>query len=134
MKSVPSRRPLIAAMRLPPPLPTSHSHFTREAFATTRSPNNTQQEALHGAGAPGGARASSGNGTGFGTSFPHALALAATLNRTLWAMVGRATAMESRAFANQGVGGLYLRTPNLNLARDARKYCLFAWTASRYAS
>ena len=28
--------------------------------------------------------------------------------------------MLRRAFANQGVGGLYLRSPNLNLARDPR--------------
>jgi hypothetical protein len=65
------------------------------------NPNNTQQEALHGAGPAGGAPASSHHsadapGTGFGTSFPHALALAATLNRTLWELVGRSIAMESR--------------------------------------
>jgi hypothetical protein len=88
------------------------------------NPNNTQQEALHGAGASGGAPSNNhsldGPGTGFGTSFPHALALAATLNRTLWRLIGRSIAMESRAFSNQGVGGLYLRSPNLNIARDPR--------------
>jgi hypothetical protein len=89
------------------------------------NPNNTQDEAMHGADSPGGAPATShvpplGPGTGFGTSFPHALALAATLNHSLWGMVGRSIGLESRAFANQGVGGLYLRSPNLNMARDPR--------------
>ena len=82
--------------------------------------NNSQDEALHGAGAPGGARASTGEGTGFGTSFPHALAMAASLNKTLWRTVGQAIGLEARAFANQGVAGLYLRSPNLNIARDPR--------------
>lgn len=57
-------------------------------------------------------------GTGFGTSYPHALALAATLNRTLWGSVGTGIAMESRALANQGVAGLNLRSPNLNMVRE----------------
>ena len=86
-------------------------------------PNNTHQEALHGACASGGAPAQSRNvthGTGFGTSFPHEISLAASLNRSLWAQVGLAIATESRALSNQGVGGLYLRTPNLNMARDPR--------------
>jgi beta-glucosidase-like glycosyl hydrolase len=69
------------------------------------NPNNTQFESLHGADAAGGARASTGEGTGFGTSFPHALAMAASLNKTLWRMVGRTIALETRAFVNQGVGG-----------------------------
>jgi hypothetical protein len=86
-------------------------------------PNNTQQEALHGADASGGKPAldqDKDHGTGFGTSFPHQIALAASLNKTLWTMVGSVIAIESRALANQGAGGLFLRTPNLNMARDPR--------------
>jgi len=84
------------------------------------NPNNTHQEALHGADASGGGAAAShttpgSEGTGFGTSFPHALALAASLNRSLWTRIGRAIGLESRALSNQGVGGLYLRSPNLNM-------------------
>ena len=99
-----------------------HAWLPRLGVAT----NNTQQEALHGTCASGGGPAPSHTpgtlepGTGFGTSFPHATTLAATLNRTLWGMVGRAIGVESRAMSNQGVGGLFLRTPNLNLARDPR--------------
>ena len=99
-----------------------HAWLPRLGVAT----NNTHQEALHGTCASGGGPAPShtpgslGPGTGFGTSFPHATALAATLNRTLWGMVGRVIGIESRAMSNQGVGGLFLRTPNLNMARDPR--------------
>ena len=101
----------------------NHPWLARLSF----NPNNTQEEALHGASARnggGGAPASPDGpnpaGTGFGTTYPAPLALAATLNRTLWGSVGTGIGMEQRALANQGVAGLYLRSPNLNMARDPR--------------
>ena len=58
---------------------------------------------LHGV---GGCGAVHGNNTGCGTSFPHALALAATFNRTLWRQVGDAISTENRALTNQGLTGM----------------------------
>ena len=56
-------------------------------------------DALHGV---GGCGQPFGNGSGCGTSFPHALALAATFNRSLWLQVGDAIGTENRALTNQG--------------------------------
>ena len=39
---------------------------------------------------------------GCATSFPHALMMAASFNRSLWAAVGEAIGVEGRAFWNQG--------------------------------
>ena len=75
-------------------------------------------DSLHGV---GGCGASSGNGsTGCGTSFPHALALAATFNRTLWRMVGDAIGTEGRGLVNQGLSGMLNPwDPDINLVRGA---------------
>ena len=62
------------------------------------------------------------------TSFPHALLLAASFNRSLWRLVGDAISTEARAFNNLGVPGdlgpavtgLMVWAPNLNLYRDPR--------------
>ncbi|GMH77927.1 hypothetical protein TL16_g07586 [Triparma laevis f. inornata] len=63
------------------------------------------------------------------TSFPHALSLAATFNRSLWHSIGEAIGVEARALNNLGaesadlglkVSGLMLWTPNLNPYRDPR--------------
>jgi beta-D-xylosidase 4 len=40
--------------------------------------------------------------TGCATSFPHALMMAASFNRSLWGAVGEAIGVEGRAFWNQG--------------------------------
>ena len=60
--------------------------------------------------------------TGQATSFPHALALGATFNRTMWGMVGEVVGIESRALRNmngQDCRGAFF-TPNVNLYRDPR--------------
>ena len=63
------------------------------------------------------------NGTHCPTSFPHALALAASFNRTLWHAVGDAISTEARALNNLGTldyigcgpdAPLMLWAPNLN--------------------
>ena len=63
------------------------------------------------------------------TSFPHALSMAASFNRTLWRAVGDAISTEARALNNLGtpddIGAgpwapLMLWAPNLNPYRDAR--------------
>ena len=75
-------------------------------------------EALHGALAPCGAAAA--NSTGCATSFPNPLALARSLNRSLWASVGAAIGVESRALHNEGLQGGVVWAPNVNLFRDPR--------------
>ena len=45
------------------------------------------------------------NSTGCATSFPHALALGATFNRSLWSMVGAVIGLEGRALQNENAGG-----------------------------
>ena len=63
------------------------------------------------------------------TSFPHALLLAASFNRSLWAAVGDAVSTEARALNNLGAADdigtgpyapLMVWAPNLNPYRDAR--------------
>jgi len=62
-----------------------------------------------------------GNNTGCPTSFPHALALGATFNRTLWALVGDRISTEARAAFNSGhLKALWLWAPDINLFRDPR--------------
>lgn len=87
----------------------------------------TFHEALHGVCCScGSAHSDPADGgytsTGCPTSFPHALALGATFNRTLWAMVGDVVGIESRALRNQNgrdCRGPFF-TPNVNLYRDPR--------------
>ncbi|XP_065184940.1 uncharacterized protein LOC135815553 [Sycon ciliatum] len=75
-------------------------------------------ESLHGVNAFCGDAAQ--GSTGCATSFPHALGLAATFNRTLWTMVGETIATEGRALHNQGKIGLSMWAPDINLFRDPR--------------
>lgn len=82
-------------------------------------------EALHGVVTNCG-QPHAGN-TGCATSFPHALMMAASFNRSLWAAVGEAIGVEGRAFWNQGgaaqpnpLGALNFWTPDINLFRDPR--------------
>jgi hypothetical protein len=57
--------------------------------------------------------------SGCATSFPHALALAATFNTSLWTMVGDVVGLEGRALQNEGKGGgaVAYFAPNVNLYR-----------------
>ena len=64
--------------------------------------------------------ASYNNNTGCPTSFPNALIMGATFNRTLWKTVGSIISTEGRALNNQGIGALYYWAPNINLFRDPR--------------
>ncbi|KAH3758310.1 glycoside hydrolase family 3 protein [Pelomyxa schiedti] len=75
-------------------------------------------EALHGVCTDCGATYN-GN-TGCPTSFPHALALGATFNRTLWTTIGEMISTEARALYNQDIAGLLLWAPDINLFRDPR--------------
>ena len=59
---------------------------------------------------------------GCATSFPHALMMAASFNRSLWAAVGEAIGVEGRAFWNQGgaaepnpLGALNFWAPDVSL-------------------
>ena len=76
-------------------------------------------EALHGALTACGAPASASS-TGCATSFPNTLALARSLNRTLWRLVGAAVGTESRALHNEGLQGSVVWAPNVNNFRDPR--------------
>ena len=60
------------------------------------------------------------NSTGCATSFPHALLLGSSFNRTLWSKVGETISTEGRALNNQGVAGLAFWAPDINLFRDPR--------------
>ena len=83
-------------------------------------------EALHGVvtscGTPGTGPNATRNTTGCATSFPHALATASSLNRSLWSMVGDVVGREGRALQNQhgGGAGVAYFAPNVNLYRDPR--------------
>eukprot|EP01084_Bolivina_argentea_P243625 408377_1 len=81
-------------------------------------PNNAFHEALHGVLCGCGNIVN--NNTGCPTSFPHALLLSATFNRSLWKNIGIAISTEARAFANQGLSGLFYWAPDINLFRDPR--------------
>ena len=83
-------------------------------------PKNLFHEMLHGVLCGCGAKYE-GN-TGCPTSFPHALLLGATFNRSLWREVATAISTEARAFANQGITGLFYWAPDINLFRDPRWY------------
>ena len=75
-------------------------------------------EALHGVLSGCGAAAPPAGGfasTGCPTSFPTALALGASFNRSLWRAVGEAIGVEARALFNQGgIAQSMLFTPNAN--------------------
>eukprot|EP01084_Bolivina_argentea_P243628 408380_1 len=75
-------------------------------------------EALHGVAV--GCGKTYNKNTGCATSFPHALLLGSTFNRTLWAKIGQTISTEARAFYNQGMAGLFYWTPVINLFRDPR--------------
>eukprot|EP00051_Salpingoeca_urceolata_P028787 m.6131 g.6131 ORF g.6131 m.6131 type:complete len:944 (+) comp2552_c0_seq1:64-2895(+) len=79
----------------------------------------TFTEALHGAVC--GCVAAEGRGMVCPTSFPHALAASASLNRTAWALMGSAIGTEVRGLHNHGMRcGLFVWAPDINLIRDAR--------------
>ena len=82
-------------------------------------------EALHGVvsgcGAPSTNPDTGYTSSGCPTSFPTGLALGATFNRSLWALVGRAIGTEARALFNQGhLASSVLFTPDINPFRDPR--------------
>ena len=87
-------------------------------------PKNLFHEMLHGV-LCGCGEKYEGN-TGCPTSFPHALLLGATFNRSLWREIGEAISTEARAFANQGITGLFYWAPDINLFRDPRWYDVFS--------
>ena len=82
-------------------------------------PPLTYGEALHGALAPCGPPGAPGS-TGCATSFPTPLALAASLNRSLWAAVAAAVSTENRGLHNAGLQASVVWAPVLNLFRDPR--------------
>lgn len=75
-------------------------------------------ECLHGVKSRCGAAVD--GSTGCPTSFPHALGLGATFNRTLWTAVGSTISTEARSLYNQGLIGLSFWAPDINLFRDPR--------------
>ena len=82
-------------------------------------PKLTYGEALHGALTKCGEPYL--NNTGCATSFPHPLALASALNRTLWRAIASVVSTESRALHNQGgLQASFVWAPNANLMRDPR--------------
>ncbi|KAL6573112.1 putative beta-D-xylosidase 6 [Orobanche hederae] len=76
-------------------------------------------ESLHGI-------ASNGPGVSFdgaiksATGFPQVILIAAAFNRSLWAEVASAIAMEAKAMHNLGQAGLTFWAPNINIFRDPR--------------
>ena len=89
-------------------------------------PPNRFGEALHGV--LGSCGDTYNNNTGCPTSFPHALLLGGTFNRTLWRHIGRAISTEIRAFDNQQKGSvaLFRWTPDINLFRfDVHIYIVY---------
>ncbi|KAL2551702.1 putative beta-D-xylosidase 6 [Forsythia ovata] len=54
------------------------------------------------------------------TSFPQVILTAAAFNRTLWAEIASAIAVEARAMYNTGQAGLTFWAPNINIFRDPR--------------
>ena len=67
-----------------------------------------------------GAVVNGSTSTGCATSFPHALGLGATFNRSLWTEVATIISTEARALYNQGLIGLSFWAPDINLFRDPR--------------
>ena len=76
-------------------------------------------ECLHGV-LCGCGQPSGPDSTGCPTSFPHALGLGATFNRSLWSHIANTISTEARALHNQGVTGLAFWAPDINLFRDPR--------------
>ncbi|XP_022894659.1 probable beta-D-xylosidase 6 [Olea europaea var. sylvestris] len=54
------------------------------------------------------------------TGFPQVILTAAAFNRTLWAEIASAIAVEARAMYNLGQAGLTFWAPNINIFRDPR--------------
>eukprot|EP01084_Bolivina_argentea_P243365 408007_1 len=81
-------------------------------------PKNKALECLHGIFS--GCGATYNDNTGCPTSFPNALNLGASFNRTLWNKIGIAISDEGRALNNQNIGGLFCFSPDINLFRDPR--------------
>ena len=94
------------------------NYYNPPGFYRLALPPNTFAEALHGILCDCGEALP--NNTGCPTSFPHALLLGASFNRSLWKEVGAAISTEGRAFANQGITGLFYWAPDINLFRDPR--------------
>ena len=81
-------------------------------------------ESLHGTvsgcGAPFTNNATGFTSTGCPTSFPHALALGSTLNRSLWSAIGAAISTENRGLHNQGAfnAASIFWAPSANACRE----------------
>ena len=81
-------------------------------------------ESLHGTvsacGAPFTDNATGFTSTGCPTSFPHALALGSTLNRSLWSAIGAAISTENRGLHNQGAfnAASIFWAPSANACRE----------------
>ncbi|KAL5100007.1 hypothetical protein RYX36_004334 [Vicia faba] len=54
------------------------------------------------------------------TDFPQVIVSASSFNRSLWFLIGSATAVEARAMYNFGQAGLTFWAPNVNIFRDPR--------------
>eukprot|EP00040_Diaphanoeca_grandis_P027457 m.156344 g.156344 ORF g.156344 m.156344 type:complete len:991 (+) comp30988_c0_seq1:126-3098(+) len=98
---------------------------TAKGFPAKGIPNPSFGEALHGVCCSCGTPSTSNNtaqftSTGCATSFPHALSMGSTFNRTLWQMVGNVVGLEARALYNEGGCHLAFFAPNVNLYRDPR--------------
>lgn len=94
-------------------------------------PSTWYGEALHGVACDCGLQVNNTDGNGLNTacptSFPHALMLGATFNRSLWRDVGKAISTEARGFANQNIAGLFKWAPDINLFRDPRWYVMYMY-------
>eukprot|EP00048_Salpingoeca_helianthica_P016232 m.231184 g.231184 ORF g.231184 m.231184 type:complete len:915 (-) comp18276_c0_seq1:117-2861(-) len=110
-------RALVAAMTLDEKAVNLQN--SNPGVARLGAPINPFSEALHGV-LVGCGKSSGPDSTGCPTSFPHALALGATFNRSLWRAVGSAITTEARALNNQGIAGLFYWAPDINLFRDPR--------------
>ena len=77
-------------------------------------------EALHGAVTSCVTPSDPNTSTGCATSFPCPMAMGATFDSDLWADVGLAIGLETRALYNLGVGSAWVFAPNINLMRDPR--------------
>ena len=96
----------------------SADKYTNGGVPRLQVPAFQYGECLHGV--HSGCGAAAPGSTGCPTSFPHALGLGATFNRTLWTRIASAISTEARALNNQGLSGLAYWSPNINLFRDPR--------------
>lgn len=77
-------------------------------------------EALHGVGGNGSWGTRFDDKIPAATVFPQVLLTAASFNVTLFEAIGKAVSTEARAMHNNGLAGLNLFTPNINIYRDPR--------------